>query len=287
MGISEHPEYSTDSLVEFRTSQIKPFKSLFDSIKNNLPDTSIFFTPEEMKILQLDGAGNFLVNVHLDGDNFDHFFVNSSSSKIIEVNLSTLHLNQAFKSVTNDDNLFRFIYEKDSDYIKVIFSSEKKAECRTYEIPIQNPDEETKIGEIEGTQNFPYSLTMPCADLQRICRDFKTQGCEKITITHDGESLKFSFNGNVKATTERTAKGTGKGGNGIEFEKCPEDTERPYSDVFKFSTLNEFSKCQSGGENRIVKMLLSQNDPIVLYFEIGDLGEMAVAIAPYISPETQ
>lgn len=286
MGISERPEYSSDSLVEFRTNQIRPFKALFDSIKNNLPDTSIFCTPEGIKILQLDGAGNFLVNVHLDGENFEHYFCqpgDDSEKKIIEVNLSTIHLNQAFKSVTNDDNLFRFIYERNSDVVRVEFSSDKKSECRFYEIPIQNPDEDIRIGEIAETQEFPYCLTMPCADLQRICRDFKTQGCDKITISHDGESLKFTSKGSVKATIVRSGSKTDKEGF-VKFIKCPEGAT--YSDVFKFSTLNEFSKCQSGGDSKIVKILLSQGDPIVLYFEIGTLGTMAVAIAPHI-PVTQ
>ena len=283
MGISESPEYGNNNLVEFRTQQIKPFKNLFDSIKNNLPDTSIFFTEEGMKILQLDGAGNFLVNVHLEGENFEHYFCyptadNVSDKSMVEINLSTLHLNQAFKSVTNDDNLFRFIYEKASDYVRVEFSSDKKSECRTYDIPIQNPDEESTPGEIAGTSDFPYCLTMPCADLQRICRDFKAQGCEKLTISHDGESLKFSSKGSVKATTVRTAPKSEKDG-AVKFVKCPESST--YCDTFKFSTLNEFSKCQSGSDGKIVKILLSQGEPIVLYFEIGTLGTMAVAIAPH------
>ena len=65
MGISSEPIYSESSYVEFRTNQIKPVKSIFDAIKNNLPDTTIFFSAEGMKILQLDGTGNFLVNVRL------------------------------------------------------------------------------------------------------------------------------------------------------------------------------------------------------------------------------
>jgi len=281
MGVSANPEYSSNSLVEFKTNQIKPFKALFDSIKNNLPDTSIFFTADGMKILQLDGASNFIVNVHLLAENFEHYYFNQPDGHAsVTVNLSTLLLNKVFKSVTADDNLFRLIYEKDSDAIKLEFCSEKKAECRTYEINLQNPDEDVAIGEIQGTEEFPYILTMPCADLQRICRDLKGQDCEKITISHDGENLRFTSKGNIKANIVR--KGTKMDRDGtVCFVRSPDETKQTYSDVFKFSTLHDFSRSQAGCDSKIVKILLSQGLPIVLYFEVGTLGHMEVAIAPY------
>jgi hypothetical protein len=154
-------------------------------------------------------------------------------------------------------------------------------EYRTYDIPIQNPDETVQIGEISGTSSFPYSLTMPCTDLQRICRDFKNLNSDKISITHDGQSLKFSCLGTIKSTIERRGKDNNPGdGTSVNFLRTPKDST--YSDVFKFSTLNEFSKCQSGGESKIVRILLKQGEPIVLHFEIGTLGEMSVAIAPHV-----
>jgi proliferating cell nuclear antigen PCNA len=273
---------TSDVIVEFRTNQIRPFKSLFDSIKNNLPDTSIFFDQTGMKIMQVDALKTFLVNVRLEGENFEYYHCASEAETgmpMVELNLSTLHLNQTFKSTSNDDNILRFVYEKNSDTVQIIISSDKKLEERVYDIPIQNPDENVQIGEISGVSNFPYSLTMPCADLQRICRDFKNLNSDKISITHDGSNLKFSCLGTIKSTINRRGK-TEKSDDSVHFTKTPVDST--YSDVFKFSTLNEFSKCQAGGESKIVRILLKQGEPIVLHFEIGTLGEMSVAIAPHI-----
>jgi len=271
-------------IVEFRTNQIRPFKTLFDSIKNNLPDTSIFFDKNGIKIMQVDSMKTFLVNVRLQKENFEYYHCQpdeANGSSTIELNISTIHLNQTFKSTTNDDNILRFVYEKNSDFVQLIISSDKKMEYRTYDIPIQNPDETVQIGEISGTSSFPYSLTMPCTDLQRICRDFKNLNSDKISITHDGQSLKFSCLGTIKSTIERRGKDNNPGdGTSVNFLRTPKDST--YSDVFKFSTLNEFSKCQSGGESKIVRILLKQGEPIVLHFEIGTLGEMSVAIAPHV-----
>jgi len=276
---------SNNCLVDFRTNQIKPIKLLFDSIKNNLPDTSIFFYKDCMKIMQVDGLKTFLVNVILEAENFEHYHCEPDEDNgmtSIEINLSTLHLNQAFKSSTNEDNILRFMYERNSDNVRLIISSDKKSEYRTYDIPIQNSDETVQIGEISGVNDFPYSLTMPCADLQKICRDFKNLSSDKISICHDGQSLKFSCIGSIKSNIER--RGKDKGGNtAVNFLKTPKDCT--YSDVFKFSTLNEFSKCQSGGESKIVRILLKQGEPIILHFEIGTLGTMAVAIAPHVEEQ--
>jgi proliferating cell nuclear antigen PCNA len=278
MGISDEPIYSDNSFVEFRTNQIKPFKSIFDAIKNNLPDTTIFFSKDSMKILQLDGTGNFLINVNLQGKNFEHFYCNpdvENGEEDVVVNLSAIHLNSIFKSVKIDDNLFAFVYEKNADKVKLIFSSEKKTEVRTYTISTQHTGEDIQFGEIEGTEQFPYCVSMPCSDLQGICRDFKNSQCDKITISHDGENMEFSGDGPaINTCIKREGKSTDK--------KPHDESESTYSDTFKFSTLNEFSKCQSGGDGKLVKISLSQGEPMVLHFEVGTLGCMDVAIASHI-----
>lgn len=277
MGISNEPIYSENSIVEFRTNQIKPIKSIFDAIKNNLPDTTIFFTPDCMKILQLDGTSNFLVNVRLYGDKFEHFYCEpdpETGDDTVTLNLSAIQLNNIFKNVKTEDNMLEFVHERGSEDVKLIFSSEKKSEVRTYTIRTQH-SEDDDYGEIEGIDEFPYCLSLPCSDLQGICRDFKNSQCEKITISHDGQKLIFTGQGPQISTSIRRS--------GQSTDKIPRDGDQStYSDVFKFQILNEFSKCQAGGESKIVKIHLSQGDPIILHFEVGTLGEMDVAIAAHI-----
>jgi proliferating cell nuclear antigen PCNA len=282
MGISNEPIYSANSIVEFRTNQIKPIKSIFDAIKNNLPDTTIFFSPDSIKILQLDGTSNFLVNVRLYGDKFEHYYCQAepeSGSDTVTLHLSAIQLNNIFKNVKNEDNMLEFVYERGSENIKLIFSSDKKSEIRTYVIRTQNGEDQT-YGEIQGIEEFPYCLSLPCSDLQQICRDFKNSQCEKITISHDGQKLIFTGQGPQISTSIQR--------NGQSTDKIPVDADQTaYSDVFKFQLLNEFSKCQGGGESKIVKIHLSQGEPIVLHFEVGTLGEMDVAIAAHMPVDAE
>ena len=51
---SAHPQYDNNNVVEFRTTQCRPFKILFDALKENMPDVSIYFTKEGLKIYSLE-----------------------------------------------------------------------------------------------------------------------------------------------------------------------------------------------------------------------------------------
>ena len=281
MGIETTPIHSRHSIVEFRTNQITPFKKLFDSIKNKLPDTSLIFTPKGLRIAQMETNMSFLVDVDLDGEEFEHYYCNpdiSNGEQVVEINLSALHLNQVFKAVTKDDTIFTFIYQKNNqDTVQITFSNEQKDETRTYDIKIQSPDEELKMGELDDV-DCQYVLTMPSADLVRICRDLKTLECDQVQIRHDGKTLQFTTKGNINATISR--EGTKlAGSDGLKFLSTDESLKLGvYCRSFKFSTLHDFSKCHSGSDSRIVKIILT-DFRMVLQYEIGSLGKMSIGIA--------
>jgi proliferating cell nuclear antigen len=292
MGIVTTPIHSRHSIVEFRTNQIRPFKALFDSIKNKLPDTSLIFTPKGMRITQMDNIMSFLVDVDLDGEEFEHYYCRpdiSNGEQVVEINLSALHLNQVFKAVTKDDTIFTFTYQKNNnDTVQITFSNEQKDETREYEIRIQTADDELRMGELDDV-DYQYVLTMPSADLVRICRDLKTLECEQVQIRHDGRTLQFTTNGSIKATISR--EGTKLANEGVKFLTGDADSgshsnaeHGVYCRSFKFSTLHDFSKCHSGSDSRIVKILLNDIH-LVLQYEIGSLGKMSIAIAAIQNPE--
>ena len=279
--------YGHKNVVEFRTHQLKPFKQLFDSIKNKLPDTSFLFTKTGLKIAQYDAATTFLVDVRLDADNFEHYYFDESSGKTVhDINLSAAHLNQVFKCVTKDDTIFAFWFTENPTEVTVMFENDKKNETRKFEIPVQNPDEDIQLGQIDNLEGYEYSLSMPSADLNRICKELKTMECEKVQILHDRSSLYFKSNPRKNSTSTVKTTIVRKGSIGGEetttkFDKVPEREGSIYSDTFKFSTLYEFSKSQSGGDNKIVRIYLKNNEPLILHYEIGTLGEMHVALATY------
>lgn len=297
MGISDKPEFSSNSIIEFRTNQWRALKGLFDPLKDHIADISFLFSQHGIKVMQISGSGTFLVTINLDGDNFEHFYC-SEKEQYVELCLSLVNIHKIFKAINNEDNMISWYYTEDDENSKEIvtieISSEKKRGVRVYDFRLQESDDDTKgYNEITGIEDYAYSLTMPCADLQHICRDLKNLDTKWVDITHDGNSLAFETKTNVCANCRivRYPSDDGDDKKNMKFFDVPEGNIAPFKQRFKFDLLNSFSKCaqtgSSGGGTNVVRIHLDQNKPLVLKFSIGSLGELTIAIAPYEDSEEE
>lgn len=286
MGISDVPIYSNSNVIEIRTNQGGAFSKLLGCIKDKLPDTCLLFDNDGLKILQMDTASTFVVDVKLDGENFEHFYCDTSnnSKKVIDLYFNANHLNSVFKCMNKDDIILIISYEHNSDYINIMFENPKKNEVKGFQVPTQNPENDTPMGQIcaDIINNCEYRLSMPTSDLSSICRGLKNLDCERVDISHDGETLRFSSGGSVKCEFIRRG---GDSEDDLHFTKLPppDDNEGPYRGTFRFSTLNEFTKSQGTGDGKIVQILLSRDSPLVLHYEIGTLGEMYIAMSAFVN----
>lgn len=281
MGISDQPVFGSNNVVEFKTNEIKPIKQLFDSIKNKLPDTSLLFDSTSVKILQMNAATTFLVDVRLDGENFQHYFFDSSREDTLELNISADMLNSVFKCVSKDDAIFHFQYEYDKEII-ITIENPKKNEYKTFEIPLQAADGGKDIAALTDNQleTYDYRLSMPIADFAKICSNLKNMNCEMVNITHDGNKLSFSSVGGCNCVLVKHGTDNPTDTDSMIISKIPDDPNiGPYKGSFKFSTLCEFSKSQGNGDGKIVQILLSQDRPIILLYDVGTLGQMYIALA--------
>ena len=62
-----------DRVLEITTIQTTPFKTLATALKDILLETNIIFTPEGLKIMNMDKTQTILVHLFLDAENFDAF----------------------------------------------------------------------------------------------------------------------------------------------------------------------------------------------------------------------
>jgi proliferating cell nuclear antigen PCNA len=291
MGISDTPIYDDNNIVEFRTSQIKPIKQLFECIKNKIPETSLLFDGSQFKILQVDTARTFMVDVRLDGENFEHYYCNlDGGMDNIEININVSEINPIFKSVNKDDTVFTFYYKRNSSHVNIIFHNTVKKETKSFEISIQNPettdDEDTVEIAQDNLDSYEYVISMPSSDLTGICKTLKNIGCTEINILHDYETLKFISLLPNNRTACITREGTRYGGDvdatkSLVFTKLPDsiDDVGPYSETFIFSIFSEFCRSHGSGDDKIVEILCTKDQPLILHYEIGDLGEMYIALA--------
>ena len=279
------PIYDSNNILELRTSECKPFKRIFDTLKENVTDIDLYATQYGIKVITLDVSHTVVIDLDLPAENFDHYYCapNPKSEHNEHVlSLSVPHMSTVMKTANTSDDVITWIFAKDSEVLNIIITSNSKNEERSYEISLQEPEEEHSNTVLNGIDEYPFVLTMPCTDFQKICRDMKSMGIKYVTITHQGDSLMFQSKSDVAKSSviRKGARFEDKcdSETNIIFEKVPEEG-RIYSDEFKFENLNNFSKCTDIG-TKTVKILMNPEAPIIFIFKIGTLGEVTFGLAP-------
>lgn len=290
MSINDQPmsePTSSNSIIEFRTNQCRALKAMFDALKEHIVDISFLFSREGIKVMQISSTDTFLVTINLSASEFQHYYCREEKGSV-ELNVSLSNIHKVFKAVGTEDNLITWVYREDNedvDVLSIFITSEKKNEERQYDIRLQEADEDIQeYSDVTGTADFPYNLTMPCVDLQHICRDLKNLNAKYVDITHDGTSLSFETKTDICNNckiTRRPGDVDAENSKNIKFHKTLDNGT--FKDRFKFDLLHSFSKCAQTGSTGggIVRILLNQDSPLILQFSIGTLGELGIALAPY------
>jgi len=300
---SDSPMYDSSNLFEFRTTQCKPIKTLFDVLKENMSDVNIYFTKAGMRIYSIDPSQTVLINVELEADSFDHYYCREEYDDKgqpipILINVSVLNLNRIFKGISATDNIMIWTYslmhrdnqKENTESLNIIIASNAKGEDRYYKVTLQDTDDQKTAVVGDAINEYPIILTMPCSDFQKICRDLKNINTTDVKIeykTHDNEhQLVFSSMSDIaESSLVRTGHHGDEKANSetaVIFKKLPESGVSCYSDDFNFESLHNFSKCANIGSKggNLVKIHLSEENPMGLVFKIGTLGEILFVLAP-------
>ena len=288
------PLYDSNNILELRTSETKPFKRIFDSLKENVTELTLYATEDGLKAVTLDVSHTVFIDLQLDADNFDHYYCagvtdNEGNQQPLRLTISVPHINKVMRTVNTSDDVITWIHEKGSETLDIVFTSKAKNEQRRYKIQLQTQEEEAEMVTIDGIENYQFALTMPCNDFQKICKDLKGLGVDEVEICHQGDTLKFISRSEV-AGCEFIRKGStpddsADSDSNIIFEKIP-DEGCAYSDSFKFDNLNNFSKCNDIG-TKTVKICMNEGHPIVFIFNVGTLGHVTFALSPKVPEEDE
>ena len=100
------------NILSIQTVQIAPFRTLMTALKDILLETNITFTPEGIKIINMDKSHTILAHLSLHADKFETY--DCKLDKII-IGVNMLHLFKLINTIDNDDTLT--IYIEESDYM--------------------------------------------------------------------------------------------------------------------------------------------------------------------------
>jgi len=269
-------------VLEMKTVQIAPMRTLMTALKDILLETNIVFSqkyidengnivPAGIRIINMDKSHTILAHLFLDALKFEHFYC--KYPKII-IGVNMFHLFKLINTIDSDDTLTIYIEEKDYsdgivEYLGLKFENGDIKQCKTQKLKLIEPDEE----ELDmPSVKFSSVINLPSSDFQKIIRDLSNLA-ERIEIKSMGNVLEFSCVGPF-ATCKVERNET----DGItEFIKKT-DNSHIIQGEFSLKNLGYFIKCTNLCNN--IEMMLENDLPLVVKYSVASLGEIKLCLAP-------
>ena len=98
------------NILTIKTVQIAPIRTLMTALKDILLETNITFTPEGIKIINMDKSHTILVHLKLESDKFEYYECNMDK---ITIGVNMLYLFKLINTINNDDTLTIYIDHDD------------------------------------------------------------------------------------------------------------------------------------------------------------------------------
>ena len=253
------------NILELLTVQSSSIRTLCDVLKETLNDVNLMFSEEGLKVMAMDGSHVALIHLKLYADRFEYYYCKNK----IYVGLNMTTFFKLMKTITNTDTVCFYIDSENTHEFCVRIENADKNSNTVFKLKMLDIDEdEMKIPEIE----LDSVITMPSNDFQRICRDMMNIS-DIIEISSTNEYLKLVCNGEF-ASQETIV---GETNHGMAFsKKC--DTGSVISGRFSLKYINLFTK--STNLSNTLDIYLKQNYPLMLKYNVANLGEIMFCLAP-------
>jgi proliferating cell nuclear antigen len=263
------------NILVIQTVQIAPFRTLMTALKDILLETNITFTPEGIKIINMDKSHTILAHLSLKSQNFEHY--ECKCPKIV-IGVNMFHLFKLINTIDNEDTLTIYIEEADYtdgvvQFLGLKFENGDIKQQKIQKLRLIEPDsEELDVPNVK----FSSVLNLPSADFQKIIRDLSCIS-DKIEIksvaTSEGAELIFKCTGGFAEAEVRRAESDG----GMEY-LIKQDSSKIIQGEFSLKNLGYFIKCTNLCTQ--IEMYLENDLPFVVKYNVASLGEIKLCLAP-------
>ena len=262
---------SSSNVLEIKTVQIAPFRTLMTALKDILLETNITFKKDGIRIVNMDKSHTILAYLFLDAEKFEHYYC--KYPKII-IGVNMFHLFKLINTIDNDDTLTIYIEESEYcdgivDNLGLKFENGDIKQCKNQKLKLIEPDEEElEVPEVQ----FSSIINLPASDFQKIIRDLSNIS-ERLEIKSVGNELIFKCKGPF-ATCEIIRSES----DGItEFIKNT-DKSQIIQGEFSLKNLGYFIKCTNLCNS--IEMFLENDLPLIVKYSVASLGEIKLCLAP-------
>ena len=168
-------------VLEVKTIQVNPFKTLIESLKDILADVNIEFNEEGMKIITMDSTQTILVHLKLEAANFEYYYCKNKQT----IGVNIVNLFKIIKTLTINDTLTFFMEESDMNTLGITIVNGEKNRKSTIKFKLIDLD---IVNFKAPSTKFESILTMPSDEFNKICRDMSLL-TEVIEIKSVGNQL--------------------------------------------------------------------------------------------------
>ncbi len=263
------------NVLSIQTIQIAPFRTLMTALKDILLETNITFTPEGIKIINMDKSHTILAHLFLKAENFEQY--HCAESKII-IGVNMFHLFKLINTIDNDDILTIYIENDDYvdgivEYLGLKFENGDIKQQKIQKLRLIEPEnEELEVPEIK----FSSVLNLPSVDFQKIIRDLSCIS-DKIEIksiaTNEGAELIFKCSGGFAQAEIRRSENNGT----MEYIS-KQESNKIIQGEFSLKNLSYFIKCTNLCSQ--IEIYLENDLPLIVKYNVASLGEIKLCLAP-------
>lgn len=267
-----------DCAVYLMTIQTNVIKVLFESLKELLQDVNMVFTPEGVRICEIDRYDTLMVDLFLDKDKLEDY----ECPQTIEIGISIPNLYKVLKTMNSNNHLTMYMTKDDLSVLEIVIDSEDSVQKAEFTLNLMDLENDHNIGFPED--EYKLVLNMSSNEFKQICQNTKCIETKNIRITYSKGTYTFSAEGNIgsqKITHVAKKLNDDKSLYDEDDDEVPaepsEDDEfsnEIYEGMFNLEKLSSFTKCASITKN--VKLYLENDQPLICEYELscGDLNLM-------------
>merc|ERR1712121_483541 len=258
-------------MFEARLVQGSLLKKVLEAIKDLLNEASFDCADSGIQLQAMDNSHVSLVSLNLRAEGFDKY--RCDRNLIMGMNLTSM--SKILKCAANDD-IITMKAQDNADTVTFMFESPNQEKVSDYEMKLMNLDQE-HLGIPET--DYCCVIKMPSGEFARVVRDLSQFG-ESVVIACTKEGVKFSAAGDI-------GQGNIKLAQTANVDKDEEaviiEMQEPVTLTFATRYLNMFTKASCLAPQ--VSLSMSPDVPLVVEYNIGEIGHVRYYLAPKIEDE--
>ena len=254
-------------ILNVQTVQANNIKTLFEVLKDVLlTDINIIFTPDYIKVMEIDSSNTAIVHLLLKSTAFEYYYC---EKEVIYAGLNTNNLFKIIK-IANQHDIISLCIERGNDYIlyvKIENNNDKRvfeSKLNLFDVPILN----IVIPEVE----FESTISIPSVKFQKYMKDLNSLGVNcNLDIQSVGQQLSFSCKGDFasnKIVIGESSKNT----------FIQEDSMNIIQGKYSLKFIILFTKATSLCNT--VDIYLKNDYPLILEYSVGVLGSLRFILSP-------